>query len=145
MGIRGRKSIAQQSTTGLVVPRPDPPKDLNGAEALEWIQVVASMPPTYFAGSHYSLLAQLCRVTVTSRHTSQLIATFLKQKKTDIKQYCRLLGVQRQETASIIRLMQSMRLTHQATYRADSAKTRPRASLAPFIINGGSKKPWQGA
>jgi hypothetical protein len=110
---------------GPFVHRPDPPRDLNAAEATEWREIVASMPAAYSAGSHYPRLAQLCRTTVASRHTSQLIEACNKQKKPNIQEYVRLLNVQLKESAMIIRLSRSMRLTHQGIYRADSKKQRP--------------------
>jgi len=120
----------------VVAKRPDAPRHLEPSEATEWREMVASMPPAYFAGSHYPRLAQLCRVTVATRHTHQLIEACRKQKKTDIMEYCRLLNVQLKESAMIMRLMRSMRLTHQTVYRADSAKQRP--ALGPPLLF----KPW---
>src|ERR1700682_5068301 len=111
---------------GPFVHRPDPPRDLNAAEATEWRRLVASMPPAYFAGSHYPRLAQLCRHIVEARRISQLIAACRKQKKTDINEYCRLLNMELKQSDMIMRLMQQMRLSHQAIYRADSTKQRPR-------------------
>jgi hypothetical protein len=100
MGTRGRHSTAELTVVkgplGAVAQRPGAPKDLNGAEAIEWCAIVASMQPGYFAGSHYASLKQLCRHAVEARHTSKLIEACLKQKKTDIKQYTRLLTLQRQ-------------------------------------------------
>jgi len=93
---------------GPFVHRPDPPRDLNAAEATEWREMVASMPPAYFAGAHYPRLAQLCRHTVEARHISQLIAACRKPKKTDIKEYCRLLDMELKETAEIIRLSRAL-------------------------------------
>ena len=105
---------------GPFVHRPDPPRDLNAAEATEWREMVASMPPAYFAGAHYPRLAQFCRHTVEARHISQLIAACRKPKKTDINEYVKLLTMELKESDMILRLMRSMRLTHQAVYRADS-------------------------
>jgi hypothetical protein len=140
MGTRGRKSIAEQSVNGrgLVTPRPDPPHDLGAAESIEWCAIVASMPANYFAGSHYPMLAQLCRVTVASRHTHQLIAACRKQKKPNINEYLKLLNMQLKESGMIMRLMRSMRLTHQSTLRAESVKTRPNRTL----FDGRLEMPW---
>jgi len=116
---------------GPFVHRPDPPRDLNAAEATEWREMVASMPPAYFAGAHYPRLAQFCRHTVEARHISQLIAACRKPKKTDINEYVKLLTMELKESDMILRLMRSMRLTHQAVYRADSPKLRPVSTRPP--------------
>jgi hypothetical protein len=125
----------------LFVHRPDPPPDLNAAEATEWREMVASMPPAYFAGSHYPRLAQLCRHTVTANHVSMLLAQCLKQKKFDLREYVTLLNAQLEESEMIIRLLRAMRLTHQSQLRAGSAKLRPR-TLGPWS-NGRSNSPWE--
>ena len=125
---------------GLVTPRPDPPRDLNGEEAIEWCKIVASMPPNYFAGSHYPLLAQLCRHTVVSRQIAQLIAVCRKQKNTNIHEYAKLLGFQLKQSSIIMHLSRSMRLTHQSIYRADSTKQRPVNSRP--LYDGRIRQPW---
>jgi len=149
MGTSGRQSIADKSSIKLVVPRPDPPRDLNAAEAIEWLAIAAAMPPTYFAGSHYPLLAQLCRHTVVARQISKSIAVCCNKKKLDVREYARLLNLQRNETSMIVRLSEQMRLTHRSVYRADSAKIRPGPGRRP--ANGGDQlgyriaagKPWE--
>jgi hypothetical protein len=87
------------------VHRPDPPTDLNPDEATEWREMVKSMPPAYFVGSHHERLAQLCRVTVASNQTSKSIVAC---RKTDNQEYVRLLNVQLKETDKIIRLSRAL-------------------------------------
>src|SRR6266566_1650206 len=103
-----------------VIQRPDAPYTLTDAEADEWRSLVASMPPEHFARIHYPMLTQLCRHKVQSDRIGQLIEAVCKQKKVNQAEYDHLLGMQARETSSIIRLMRSMRLTHQSLYRADS-------------------------
>jgi len=135
LGSRGRKSIADLMIDGstAVIQRPDAPYTLTDAEADEWRAIVASMPPEHFARIHYPMLTQLCRHKVQSDRVAQLIEAVCKQKKVCRAEYAALLAMQAVETSAIIRLQRSMRLTHQALYRAESAKPRPVAMV---------KAPW---
>ena len=141
MGTRGRGSIAElvvvNGPHGAVANRPDPPKDLNAAEAVEWLAIVASMPPEHFAGRPSQiLLSLLCRHVVEARFIDRLIADGRKKNKPD-REYEML---QLKESVMIMRLCRSMRLTHQSLYRAESAKLRPVAG--PLWQDGRPNKPW---
>lgn len=66
MGTRGRRSIAElMVVNGAATPanRPDPPRDLDAAEATEWREIVGSMPPGSFPRRLYVTLELLCRHT----------------------------------------------------------------------------------
>ena len=140
---RGRKSMTQLMIEGStsVIERPDAPYTLTDAEADEWRAIVASMPAEHFARIHYSMLTQLCRHKIQSNRIGQLIEAVCKNhpkgpasKGFDMAGYDHLLGMQARESAAIIRLMRSMRLTQQSLYRAESAKPRPVAMV---------KAPWE--
>jgi hypothetical protein len=121
-------------------PRPDAPYHLSDDEAEEWRAIVASMPPDHFARCHYSMLEQLCRHNVAARMIGALIVALRKQKKISNEQLTHLLSLQDRETKTIVYLMQSMRLTQQSVYRADSSKLRPLKARAgdDAMIN-----PWE--
>jgi hypothetical protein len=63
--------------------RPDPPRDLDAAEAVEWREIVASMPAGHFASyPTLILLTLLCRHIVEARFIDRLIADCLRRKAT---------------------------------------------------------------
>jgi hypothetical protein len=118
------------------VNRPDPPRDLDAAEAVEWREIVASMPAGHFARPHYPLLillTLLCRHIVEARFIDRLLADCRKKKNKLDREYAMLLRAQSEESDMILRLQRAMRLTHQALYRADSTKQRPIALPAPWV------------
>jgi hypothetical protein len=147
IGTRGRRSIAELTIVGgvrtvVTADRPDPPKTLTDAEATEWRELVASMPPDYFARTHYVSLVQLCKHTIAARHISQLIEACNKKRPFDLREYTKLLNMQLKQTAAILRLSTSMRLTHQSIYRAESAKLRAVPKLGSW--HGSKLGPWNG-
>ena len=141
MGTRGRKSVAELLVSdGLNgVSRPDAPYCLTDLEADEWRAITASMPPGYFARSHFPLLSQLCRHIVASNRVALLIEQSCKQKKVHRAELATLHAMQASESASIIRLCRQLRLTHQAIYRANSTRQRPIAMLNPPWERGGEE------
>jgi hypothetical protein len=139
MGTRGRRSAADIAMDQFLMKaarRPDPPRDLDAAEATEWREIVASLPADYFA--HYPLqivLGLWCRHTVAARQVSKLLADCRNKNKLD-REHKMLLKAQQEESAMILKLQRALRLTHQTVYRADSAKQRP--ALGPPLLF----KPW---
>jgi hypothetical protein len=137
MGTRGKKSVAElliaEGPNGVLASRPDAPYCLTDAEADEWVAIVGSMRPGYFARSHYPMLSQLCRHVVASNRVAQLIEAICKRKKIDCAELASLLAMQSAESANIVRLCRQLRLSHQAIYRPDSIKQRPVGMLqAPW-------------
>ena len=127
MGTRGRTSMASlmvpEDPTEMV-PRPDAPYDLTDAEADEWQAVVNAMPADHFMRGNYALLIQYCRHVVAARRLGLLIESSAKQTEFDRKEFGVLLQLQAAESASITRLLRSMRLTQQSVMRAETAKTQ---------------------
>jgi hypothetical protein len=81
---------------------------------------------------NYPLLAQLCRHVVNARRVAQLIEEAAKEKEFDRREYMILLQMQATESAAIMRLSRSMRLTQRAVKRAETTKH-------PL---GQTKRPW---
>jgi hypothetical protein len=124
MGTRGRRSIVELMTVKPAI-RPDPPRDLDAAEAREWREIVATMPAGHFA--HYPsqiLLSLLCRHIVEAKFLDRLVADSRNKNKAD-REHAMLLRAQSETSTLILRLQRAMRLTHQASIRSDSAKLRP--------------------
>ena len=141
MGKRGPQSMTTLMIDGstTTIQRPDAPYDLTDAAADVWKAIVESMPADHFAPSHYPILSQYCRHKVESNRISQLIEQLCKtpegsKRVFNLTEYNLLTTMQGRESTALNRLARSMRLTHQALYRADSPKSRP--------LLGQTKVPW---
>ena len=134
MGTRGRTSMAAMMVPDNpteIVQRPDAPYDLTDEEAEEWRAVVNTMPADHFMRGNYALLSQYCRHVLAARRLAQLIEQVAKEKDLDRKEFGVLLQLQAAESASITRLLRSMRLTQQSVLRAETKHPK-----AP------TKRPW---
>ena len=128
MGTRGRTSMASlmvPDNPTEIVQRPDAPYDLTDEQSEEWRAIVSTMPPDHFMRGNFALLSQLCRHVVSARRIAQLIEQCAKEKNLDRKELGTLLQLQATESASITRLMRSMRLTQQSVMRAETT-THPK-------------------
>jgi hypothetical protein len=127
MAQRGRKSLASLMVgpKGPVIDRPPAPYCLTDAEVEVWNQIVNSMAADYFAPSHHPLLCQLCRHTVASNRVGQLIEACCKRRRISTLELQTLHSMQQSESAAIVRLARSLRLTPQSVYRAESSKIKP--------------------
>lgn len=139
MAARGRKSAASTEITLVsgveVVKRPQPPHELTTEQAGEWIAVVERMPADWFPRETQAMLAQYCRHVVAARRIAQLIARTEKSKKLDIDEYDKLLKMQEREGRAISSLATRMRITQQATVRAEQAR-KPKQVSAPWDYDG---------
>ena len=135
MGTRGRRSTAElmivKGPRGAMANRPDPPRELDAAEATVWCEIVASMPVAHFAPVHYPMLSQLCCHKIEARYIKQLITTYRKKKKPNIREYKSLLQLQARESAMIMRFEKTMRLTQSAVIDRSASK-----KLRPVLSNG---------
>jgi len=104
------------------IQRPDAPYDLTDEQAEEWRAIVGTMDPGHFMRGNYPLLAQLCRHIVNARRLAQLIEQCAKEKDFDRKEFGILLQLQATESAAIMRLSRSMRLTQQAVKRLETTR-----------------------
>ena len=135
MGVRGRPSLESLTVPHNpteIVQRPDAPYDLTIEQTEEWCAIVQTMPPDHFMRGNYPLLAQLCRHIVSSRRIAQLIEQVATEEVLDLKDLSALLQLQAAESAAIMRLSRSMRLTQQSIMRAETTK-HPK---------GPTKRPW---
>jgi hypothetical protein len=135
MGTRGRPSMASLMIpeNPLEIIRPDAPSDLTDEQAEEWRAIVGTMDPGHFMRGNYPLLAQLCRHIENARRLAQLIEQCVKEKEFDRKEYGILLQLEAMESAAIMRLSRSMRLTQQAVQRLETTR-HPRGKQV--------KNPW---
>lgn len=137
MATRGRKSAASMEiatvSTVETVMRPDAPYDLTDEQSTEWWAVVNRMPADWFPRETHGMLAQYCRHVVAARRVAQLIAKAEKQKALDVEEYDRLLKMQEREGRAISSLATRMRISQQATVRAESAR-KPNQVEKPWDV-----------
>ena len=134
MGARGRRSMAElmmPTTLAEIIQRPEAPYDLTVEQSEEWHAIVSTMPAGHFMRGNYPLLSQLCRHIVASRRIAQLIEQAANEKVLDLKELGTLLQLQAAESATIMRLSRSMRLTQQSIMRAETTK-HPRQTKRPW-------------
>ena len=137
MAQRGRRSSASLTLPTVnveVVRRPDAPYDLTDEQTDEWRAIVSRMPADWFPRETHPVLAQLCRHIVNARRVSQLIDAELKAEQLNLKMFDDLSRMQARESGAIASLSTKLRLTQQATVRAESAR---KPTLVP--------KPWEPA
>ena len=136
MAKRGRPSAASLEiatvSTVETISRPDAPYDLTDEQSEEWWAVVNRMPADWFPRETHGMLAQYCRHVVAARRVSQLIAACERADELDVEQYDRLLKMQEREGRAISSLATRMRISQQATVRAEQARK-------PSQV----KKPWE--
>lgn len=136
MAKRGRVSAAalEVASPGLVssVQRPDAPYDLTDEQSEEWWAVVNRMPADWFPRETHGMLAQYCRHVVAARRCAQLVAACEAEPQLDVERYDRLLKMQEREGRAISSLATRMRISQQATVRAEQARK-------PTQV----KKPWE--
>ena len=135
MAARGRKSAASTEITISsnieVVHRPAPPNELTKEQSDEWIALVDRMPADWFPRETHGMLTQYCRHIVAARRIGQLISKAEKSKQFDLDEYDKLLKMQEREGRAISSLATRMRITQQATVRAESAR-KPNQISAPW-------------
>jgi hypothetical protein len=135
MGTRGRKSAASLSVSLAspveTIARPDAPYDLTDEQTAEWWAVVNRLPADWFPRETHAMLAQYCRHVVSARRVAQLIAAHEATDPLDLDGYDKLLKMQEREGRAISSLATRMRISQQATVRAESAK-KPSMVKAPW-------------
>lgn len=133
---RGRKSAAALTVVNSelceAIKRPDAPYDLTDEEAEEWWAVVNRMPADWFPRETHGMLAQYCRHVVRARRVAQLVQEEEKLQGFDLDRYDQLLKMQERESRIMSSLATRMRISQQATVRAESARKPP-------VV----KPPWQ--
>src|SRR5690554_1807264 len=126
MGTRGRVSAAALSVilgNGVeTVRRPSPPDDLSDEQTEEWRAVVNRMPADWFPRETHGMLAQFCRHVVSARRCAQLVAQIEGSEEFDIDAYDKALKMQEREGRAISSLSTRMRISQQATVRAEQAR-----------------------
>lgn len=135
MGTRGRKSSAALAVSNPdvieAVQRPDAPYDLTDEQSEEWWAVVNRMPADWFPRETHGMLSQYCRHVVAARRVAQLVSSEESKAEIDVDVYDRLLKMQEREGRAISSLATRMRISQQATVRAEGAK-KPKEIERPW-------------
>lgn len=138
MAQRGRKSaaslavVADRSEVVGFIKRAQPPRELSDEEAGVWLDVVNSMPATWFGKETYPLLVQYCRHVIRANRVAQLINNVESQDNIDVSDYGKLLTMAARETLTMTTLATKMRIAQQSTLARGDKKA-----------GVGMKKPWQ--
>lgn len=93
------------------------------------------MPADWFPRETHGMLTQYCRHVVAARRVAQLISKAEKSKTLDLEEYDRLLKMQEREGRAISSLSTRMRISQQATVRADAAR-KPDMVDDPWAFEG---------
>lgn len=140
MGTRGRKSSASLAVvTALPGQRPEPPAELNEAQANEWRAIVGRMPADWFTRETQPLLVQYCRHVVKARLVAKAVDEFDPAWLADeegLKRYDKLTQIAEREGRAMSSLATRMRITQQSRYNAAAANTASAKA-------GVAKKPWE--
>lgn len=144
MAKRGRAS-ADDIATGVVINgqfglRPEPPAELDAAQAEVWRITVASEALEFFATAALrALLKDYCRHRVEVERISLILNSFqldwIKNAE-GAKRYSDLLRMRERETRSAYMVATKLRITNQARYTTLSAGTASRNTLR-------GTKPWE--
>lgn len=130
MGQRGKLSSAALSVVPLedqidAVPRPRAPADLSAEQAAEWAEVVNRLPADWFPRETLAMLAQYCRHVVAARRVAEIVAKIEGDEEFDLLAYDRALKMQEREGRALSSLATRMRMSQQATVRAEVARKPP--------------------
>lgn len=140
--------MARQSTESKLVvlqgglaKRPEPPKDLNDAQAKVWRETVAAESVTFFdTAALQSMLKDYCRHTVTAAEMSALIDKYdlsIPMDDETAKLLDRLTKMRDRETKAAADKATKLRLTNQSRYT-------PKAAGTASKNNGASNlRPWE--
>jgi hypothetical protein len=129
MNQRGRKSAAalavvdEGSTVGISVP-----PGLTAAERVVWMTTVASKPGDWFGSEHVPILVEyvrcVCRAQVIDGQLRAFDAAWLATDE-GLARFEKLTALAIKTAGMINRLATSMRLTQQATVRAEKVHAKP--------------------
>lgn len=144
MGTRGTKSSAALSVvTPIGESRPQPPDELNAAQAEIWRNVVDRLPAGWFPRETFDVLAGYCRHAATVRFLSSLVdaceAKGTAGLNTDaaLADYSKALAMRERESRAMIAAARSLRISKSSQTRAEAASRAARRNP------DGQPRPWE--
>ena len=137
---RGRKSVAAAAPADFqkAKQRPIAPADMLDAEKAVWKRVVAAMPADWFNREHLDLLRSYCEHSVRARKYSRMASMFEAKdvgERIELDDLDRVSRMAEREVRAALALARSMRITHQAQLRSETAATKRDS-------DGGEPRPW---
>lgn len=146
MAKRGRKSTAELATAPPVEidakrQRPPAPDGLAEAERAIWQRIVAAMPGGWFGQEHREMLTRYCEHQCRAERFSQVarkLSTRDDLTRDDIDDLDKCCKMAERESRAALALARSMRITHQAQLRAETASTKRQNAT-------GTMPPWWSA
>lgn len=135
---RGRKSSADMAVAPPVQidakrQRPPTPDGLGKPEAEIWKRIVSSMPAGWFGGEHRELLERYCEHQCRAARFSRIATKLAGAKEVtaeDLQRIDKSSQLAERESRASLALARSMRITHQAQLRAETANTRRQNATA---------------
>jgi phage terminase small subunit len=136
MGSRGRKSGAELTLVAraedvLGARRPDPPDHLSDEAAVEWREIVNSLPADHFSRATHPMLEAYCRHAVATRVIDRLIQELDEREGATLSDYDRLLVMHERESRALASI--GVRLGIACASRLQNAKP----------ISCVTNKPWE--
>jgi hypothetical protein len=134
-----RKARADHlKVVSLCRPRPEPPKDLDAAEARSWKAIVDASPDGFLDSAAQLLLRQVCaQIAIADRHAERLRA-LAAQPDDQIEAELAIADAHRKAMAAIIVGMTTLRATPRS-------RMRPRDAGRAFdrSVAAGDARPWE--
>lgn len=152
MGTRGPKSANELATAKpadfqKAKKRPPAPDGLTDAEKEIWRRVVSAMPADWFHREHLDMLKSYCQHAARSDKYNRMASVFEPKDVGDdisLEDLDRVSRMAERESRAALALARSMRLTHQAQLRAETAATKRRSRPdIPDTWNGDQTPPWE--
>lgn len=144
----GRKSAAEMAVAPVQIDaarqRPPAPEELTEDQRELWKKVVSSLPAGWIKQEHHPILCDYCRHAIRARDLAARVDS------TDISQVGMLSGpgldtfdklrrAAEQEGRAMLACARTLRITHQAQLRAETAATKRGESAIPEHWG----KPWE--
>lgn len=127
---RGRKSAASLSTAPppadfqAAKDRPPAPEGMTAVERIIWNRVAGAMPPGWFKREHIDLLKSFCQHAARADKFNRMASAFESSdvgEKIDLADLDRISKMADRESRAALALARTMRITHQAQIRPESA------------------------
>ncbi len=145
MARRGRKSGAEIATAppaDLQAAREHPPapEGMTTPERLIWNRVSGAMPAGWFKREHIDLLRAFCQHAARSDRFNQMASAIDPQEigeRIELTDLDRISKMAERESRAALALARTMRITHQAQIRPESAATKRDS------VPADEKRPWE--
>jgi hypothetical protein len=139
MNQRGKKGQTVRNMAVVeAIPRQPPPVGISAREAELWMQVINTKPADWFGSDTIPLLRSYVRHCYQSEKIDYEMDKIIDRDFTPdiVVEFETLQKMRERESAKIMALARSMRLTQQAQIHPEKAGTKTR--------NTSERKPWQG-